>query len=217
MILRNYPLATAGPVQRVHRLDLVASTVALVFQPPLQPPVPFSGQDMARFLHLPTPGYSADGSLAINSHRDQIEVLLSANKLDVRNVSGEFEKGVDRVPAVMHGMCEVLSAPAPKSFGVNFLLSVDKQDPRVWMAQTFLKEDLASVMQDSLGSDIVSVIYGRGKKIITVRFEVRPDSGITVNYNASEEVGELPGREQLAADIEVQEGNLRELLGALGI
>ena len=198
-------------------MDLVASTVALVFQSPLQPPVSFSGQDMVQFLHLPSPGYSPDGSLAINSHRDQIEVLLSANKLDVRNVSGDFEKGVQKVPDVMHGMCDLLDAHSPRSIGINFVLSVHKEEPRSWMAQRFLNGELASILQGPLGSDIISVIYGRGDKTITVRFEARPDSGITVNYNASEEVSVVPERDQLASDIQVQQSNLNELLEALGV
>ena len=210
-------MATAVVVQRVGPLDLVVSTVAVIFESPLQPPASISSQDVGEFLRLPSLGYSPDGSLAINSHRDQIEVLLSANKLDVRNVSGEHDKGVERVPAAVHGMCELFSTSAPKSFGVNFIVSVEQSEPRSWMAETFLRGDLASVLEDSPGSDMLSFVYVRGVKTITVRFDVRPGFGINVNYNASEEISALPGREELGSDLDAQKANLDDLLRALGL
>ena len=201
----------------VESFDLLASTVALVFQPPLQPPVSISGQEMAKFLHMPSPGYSPDGSVAINSHRDQIEVFVSANKLDVRNLSGNFEKGYEKVPEVLHGMYNLLGADSPTSVGINFVLSVPKEEPQAWIGQSFLSEDIASIFKGSLASDMISVIYERDNKVITVRFEARPDSAITVNFNASQDVTALPGQEQIAADIATQRGILNELLEGLDV
>ena len=197
--------------------DLLASTVALVFQPPLQPPASISGQEMAKFLHMPSPGYSSDGSLAINSHRDQIEVFVSANKVDVRNLSGNFEKGYEKVPEVLYGMCNLLGAHSPTSVGINFVLSVPKEQPQAWIAQRFLSGDLASIFKGSLAGDTISVTYGMDNKVITVRFEARPDSAITVNFNASQEVAALPEQEQIAADIATQWGILNELLEGLDV
>ena len=201
----------------VESFDLLASTVALVFQPPLQPPVSISGQEMAKFLHMPSPGYSPDGSVAINSHRDQIEVFVSANKLDVRNLSGNFEKGYEKVPEVLHGMYNLLGADSPTSVGINFVLSVPKEEPQAWIGQSFLSGDIASIFKGSLASDMISVIYERDNKVITVRFEARPDSAITVNFNASQDVTALPGQEQIAADIATQRGILNELLEGLDV
>ena len=201
----------------VESLDLVTSTVATVFQPLLQLPVSFSGQEIAKFLHMPSPGYSPDGSPAIISHRDQIEVFLSPNKIDIHNVSGRFQRGYEKVPEVLHGMCDLLGADSPKSIGINFVVSVPKEDPTSWIGQRFFSSELEPILKGPPTSDTISVTYGRDNKVITVRFEARPDSTITVNFNASQEVNALPEQEELATDIETQKDVLVELLKALEV
>jgi hypothetical protein len=210
-------MATKRGAEMEESVELVVSTAAAVFEPPLQPSGPLSGQAMAKFLHMPSPGYSPDGSLAINSHRDQIEVFLLPSKIDVRNVSGNFEKGYEKVPEVLHGMCELLGADPPKSIGINFVVSVPKDDPEDWIGRRFLNEYLSSTLKVSPASDAISFNYERGNKVITVRFEARPESAITVNFNASEQVTTLPGQAELAVDAWDQWGIFSELLKALDV
>ena len=114
-------------------------------------------------------------------------------------------------------MCDLLGADSPKSIGINFVVSVPKEDPRSWIGQRFFSSELEPILKGPPTSDTISVTYGRDNKVITVRFEARPDSTITVNFNASQEVNVLPEQEELATDIETQKDVLVELLKALEV
>lgn len=74
----------------IEALEFVASTVAVVYAPHFQPNSPVSGQALAQFLNRPTANTAPDGSLVITSHRDQLEVLLTGPKVDVRDVSDTY-------------------------------------------------------------------------------------------------------------------------------
>ena len=201
----------------VQSLEFVASTVAVVYNPQFEPKSPVSAQAIGQFLQRPTVNLSPDGSVVITSHRDQVEVVLSANKVDFRDVSGRDERVYEKIPGVLHELCLLLSDDPPKSFGINFIVSVPKENPSAWIAQKFLTKDLNSFIQAPLESDTVSVIYKQSDKRVTVRFEPSPESTVIVNFNASEEVTKLPGQEEMATDIKFQQRALLDFLAALEI
>lgn len=201
----------------VESLDFVASTVAVVFGPEFQPKSPVPGQAMAAFLHRPTVSLSPDGSVVITSHRDQVEVVLSANKLDVRDVSGRDETAYEKIPKVLHGIRPLLSGEQPKLLGINFVVSVPQENPRSWIAQKFLAQDLKTIIQAQFDSNSVSVSYEQSGKRVTVRFDASPESALIVNFNASQDIDDLPAEEEMARDIKSQRKALLELLRALGV
>ena len=201
----------------VESLEFISSTVAVVYGPQFQPKAPVSAQAIAEFLQRPTANLAPDGSVVITSHRDQVEVLLSGPKVDVRDVSGSYEKTHEKIPNVLHGICRLVSDDFPISFGVNFVVLVPKDNPGGWIAQTFLNNELNSIIETPLESGGVSLIYDQYDKRVTVRFDPSPDSSVMVNFNASQEITNLPGQEQLATDIKSQRKAFLEFLDALEI
>ena len=201
----------------VQSLDFVASTVAVLFGPEFQPKSPVPGQAIAEFMHRPTVNMSPEGAAVITSHRDQLEVVLAANKLDIRDVSGRGTTAHERIPRVVHGICPILSNDQPKTYGINFVVSMPKENPTGWIAQKFLRQNLNSIIEPPIESNGVSVAFDQSNKRITVQFQPSPDSTIMVNFNASQAISELPRQETLATDIESQLKTLLDLLAALEI
>jgi hypothetical protein len=199
----------------VDSLDFIASTVAILFGPEFQPKSPVPGQEIGKFMHRPILNISPEGATVLTSHRDQIEVLLAGNKLDVRDVSGRGNTAHERIPTVLHGICPIISNDKPRSYGINFVVSTPNDNPTGWIAERFLNQDLCSIVGSPIGSNGVSVVFERANKIITVRFDPGPESTIMVNFNASQVISELPKTQAMATDIEAQHGRLLKLLAAL--
>ena len=197
-------------------LDYVASTVAVIFEPQPQASLSLNGEALARVMHLPTPNYAPDGSLVINSRRDQVEVALSPNKVDVRDV-GLGTDNNEKIPRILHGVWALLRPEGLRSFGINFVVSVPRENPGGWIAQTFLSQRLWEIIQLPYNSDAVRISYQRPDKRITIRFESGPDSTVIINFNASQEITDLPEREILEKDIAAQRAVLVSLLEALEI
>ena len=201
----------------IEELEFVASTVAVVYAPHFQPKSPVSGQALSQFLNRPTANTAPDGSLVITSHRDQLEVLLTGPKVDVRDVSGTYENTHERIPSVVRGICRLVTDDSPISFGINFVILVPKQNPRGWIADRFLDRNLASTIDTPVESAGISLTYDQLGKRITVRFEPTPESSVMVNFNASEEITTLPEQERLATDIKALRASLLQFLDTLDI
>ena len=199
----------------IQSLDFVASTVAVLFGPEFQPKSPVPGQAISRFMHRPTLNISPEGAAVITSHRDQIEVVLAANKLDVRDVSGRDEIAHERITTVLHGISPILSDDKPRSYGINFVVSMPKDNPTRWIAEKFLSPGLKSIIESPIGSNSVSLTFEQARKRMTVRFDPGPESTIMVNFNASEEISELPGQQAMVTDIGAQHKTLLDFLAAL--
>jgi len=199
----------------VESLEFIASTVAIVYGPQFQPKSPVSAQDLGGFLHRPTANLAPDGSAVITSHRDQVEVVLSGPKIDVRDVSGSHEKTHEKIPRALHGICRLLSDDHPISFGVNFVALVPNDNPGSWIAKKFLNSELRSITHTPLESAGISLVYHQHDKRITLRFDPGPDSSVIVNFNANQEITNLPEQDQIAADIKSLRKALLDFLDAL--
>lgn len=199
----------------VESLEFIASTVAVVFGPQFQPKSPVSAQALGEFLHRPTANIAPDGSAVITSHRDQVEVVLSGPKVDFRDVSGSHEKTHEKIPSVLHGICRLISDDTPASLGVNFVALVPNENPSVWIAQKFLKNELSSITHSQLESTGVSLVYDQNDKRVTLRFDQGPDSSVIVNFNASQQINSIPEQDQIATDIKCLRKAFLDLLDVL--
>ena len=199
----------------VESLEFIASTVAVVYGPQFQPKSPVSAQALGEFLHRPTANTAPDGSAVITSHRDQLEVVLTGPKIDFRDVSGSPEKTHEKIPAVLHGICRLVSDDLPVSLGINFVALVPNESPSVWIAQKFLNSELSSITHTQLESAGISLVYDQYDKRITLRFDQGPDSSVVVNFNASQQLTNLPEQEQIATDIESLRDAFIDFLDAL--
>lgn len=199
--------------------ELIVSTIAVLLQPggpPLQIDV---GDDaLAAILRRPLTIVQApqQGSI-ITSNRDQIEVQLFLNKIDVRELSGDITKGRSKIPRIIHEF--LASSPDLKiqSYGVNCILEINVKRPREWLGNNLLDPGLASKLGTSLSSNLLTLVLDRPPKVWTVRFEVQHGDKLNINFNASEHTDALPSREQLCSDLGAQYKALNEFLAQLGL
>ena len=205
------------PQVKTESLDFIASTIAVLFEPTDLGPLPIDRRTLAEFMHMPNPSQSTDGSLVITSNRDQLEVGLYPGKVDVRDFSGTPNRDKPNVPSVLHGIWPILGAKNARSYGVNFVISVTQEDPVAWLAKTFLNERVGSIFPKPLRSDTVHVSFDQRDITTTVRFQAIPDGTIMTNFNASQDISELPDEEYLLNGIKDQNIVILELLRNLGL
>ena len=161
-------------------------------------------------------GQTVDGSVAITSTRDQMEVRLSPSKVDVRDLSGQPKRVPKEIPRVITKVWDLLQDPVMKSYGINFVLEVPMAEPKVWLGDRFLATSLKSELDD-LSSDQISISFEQKIKTQTIRFQAVRDSRININSNASQTAESLPALEQLQDELAAQYEALIALLDKFGV
>ena len=155
--------------------------------------------------------------MVIASSRDQVEVLLWPNKLDVRVIGDEDSGVVTKVPEVLLGVVQVLPELSMRSYGINFLFESDlEQDGTTWLGDKFLSESLKE-LGPRLSSDSIKFSFANPPKVQTVVLQISNMTRLIVNANASEQVDGLPDKEGLEADVDSQHKFLTDLLRTWGL
>ena len=184
------------------------ASVAIIFIPP-DSQDPITPNQLAKILKRPLGlGQTQEGLAVVNSSRDQIELQIAPNKLDVRDLSGNFEQAKNKVPEVVSNIMNLLGDPVVTSFGVNFILETSINDAYAWIGSRFLNQELSKELGSTVASNVVSIRINRPPKALTLRIESSDDSRITVNYNASEQTDALPGLDKFARELEEQNNQL---------
>lgn len=185
-------------------IDLVLATIAILFEPPQAAPA-ITQEQIGDVLHRPINiGQTPDGRLIINSTRDQIEIQLFPNKIDVRDLSGELAKAKEKVPEVVSEIINLLLPdPSPKiqTYGVNIVVEFPMTEPNTWIGETFLKDELGTVFASPLSSNEIAIRAIEPPKTIMVKISSRENSRVNINFNASEEMESLPDVNRLAKDL----------------
>ena len=194
------------------QLEIILVSIAVLYTAPERLPQ-ISGNDVAKILRRPLGlGQTQEGLLVANSNRDQIEVQIGANKLDVRDLSDGLEHAKDKIPEVVAGFLELLGGVEITSYGVNFIAEVANDSPDIWMAKKFLNDELSAQLSSPITCSSVAIRIDHPPKLVTVRFEAREDPPINVNWNASQQAETMPSNERISEDIENQ---FRELINIL--
>ena len=200
--------------------DLIVTTIAAVLQP-IDPPrgIDLNGNVLATILKRPlTVAEGPRGQISVTSNRDQVEVQLFPNKIDVRESSGDVAQARNKIPGIIHGfLATILAAETIRTYGINFILEVTVESPREWLGNNLLDHALASKLGTSPSSNLVALVFDRPPKTWTVRFEAQPDAKLNVNFNASEHRGVLPSLEQLEEEVGEQYDRLKAFLAAVGV
>ena len=200
------------------RNELMLSTVMVVLSPEIPPPpIGFEVQAVEAILKRPLSISQSPESLILTSNRDQAEIQLLPNKIEVRESSGEITQSKDKIPRIMHDFLAILGEASIQSYGVNFISEVNMEGPREWLGRSLLNQDLASKVGVSFSSDLVALRLDRPPKTWTIRFEAQRQNRISVNFNASESTDALPSREKLNYEIEDQYKSLNEFLSQIGL
>lgn len=195
---------------------LVVSTIAVIVEPSADFNPNLSQDQITSVLSRPiTVGQTADGQVSINSSRDQMDVHLLGNKLDVREGSGEIARAQTKIPTVLYGFLDMLSNPPITSYGVNFIVEVARDNPDQWIGSKFLNPALIKDIEPTISCSLTVLKFNREEKTLVVRFESRPDS-ISINFNASEQTNTLPDPDQLGKELGKQFQGLADLINRLG-
>ena len=205
------------PLSDLEEVDLLVSTIAVVFDPTSQPPPVNVPSDLTGIIRQPV-NVSGNplGQLTITSTRDQIELLLSGNRFEVRDLSGTLDQGVAKIPRIVHEVMALLGNPRLSSYGINFVLEMPKQEARNWLVTTLLSPSIQERLEGELSSNHVNLILHRQSKTLTTQLASGVADKIGVNFNASQETPELPNAEHLRDDMKEQYGALIGLLERLG-
>lgn len=197
-------------------IDLVVTSLAVLFDlPEIESPV--NSEQLAMVIRRPLGiGQSAEGLLIVNSSRDQIELQLAPNKIDVRDLSGDIDHAKAKLPEVTSGILSLIDNPELTSFGLNFIVEKPMKNPTAWIGQTFLNQELAREFGSSLASTVVVIMRPGSPKSASVRIENRGDSRISINWNASETANSLPDPDQFAIQLQQQYDELVGFIAKFG-
>ncbi len=204
-------------------VDLLLSTVAVVMDPASQAsPINVPNDLVTGILREPI-NVSVDpiGQLTVTSTRDQIELQLLNNKIDVREVSGDREQGIAKIPRIVHELMALLENPRLRTYGINFVVELPQDDARTWLSSKLLSPVIRDRLEGQLSSNQVNLVLDRSPEVLTVLLTSRGANKINVNFNASvnfdasEESAELPSIEGLGQEMVKQYQTLIELLGQL--
>lgn len=152
-----------------------------------------------------TIGQTADGRLIVNSNRDQIEVQLYPNKIDVRDSSGELAKAKVKVPEVLSKIMALVfqdASPNIKTYGINIVVEFPIAEPNTWIGETFLKDELSTIFGPPISSNEIAIRASEPPKTIIVKMLSRENSRININFSASEDTESLPDVDRLAEELE---------------
>ena len=201
-------------------LDFILSSIAVIFEPgPKMPDVNISDEALTQILRRPLSiSSAAGGRFLIASARDQIEVQLFSNKIDVRNVSGRQEQGEDRIPKVISEFISLLGNPTLGSYGVNFAIEIYQEQAERWLMSNLLNPAvLGELVEDEVTSNQISLSFERLHKEYTIHLGVRNPDQLHINFNASQDMDHLPGVDQLTVELREQHLFLVDVLDQLGV
>lgn len=192
--------------------DVSQSTIAVVIQPPA-PPLDFGESDLRSLMRPPfSIVQGSTGENYVSSTRDQLEVIFSPTKINVRDLSGRGEFSDSRIPEILHMFVRKYGTPI-RSFGINFVILVPKPDPQGWIRRVLLNPRIEGASKLPVIGGQVLVSLRADPKTWNIKFQRAQDnSGIEVNFNASEDTHEIPVPDVLRKSMDEQLSGLRELM-----
>ena len=199
--------------------ELLVSTIAVVHDAATPQTNPFSEEKLRGLVRPPLNVLPTMDSFRVVSNRDQIELVLSSVRSEVRDFSGDVDKASSRISEVLTGVMGLLAEPVVRSYGVNFLLESryeETEDVAAWLGQHFLRDDLKGELGTPVSCDAITFSYDREGKSHTIDIEITGDSTLTINSNASEHTEALPNKSKLEVELKSQHDYLFDLLRKVG-
>ena len=189
------------------------STIAVITAPPPQPRS-IDQKDLQQVLTRPLAiGQSPEG-LVVSSQRDQIEVMVGGNKINVRDLSGEPRFSESKIPPILHFF---LGSSQITSYGVNFIITVPRVEPLQWMRDNILSPQISERTQKTLMGGAGTLKIAFEHKTWNIKLEPGEGDTINVDFNASEETQQLPDNARLCQELREQFDALLRFLNDLGL
>jgi len=182
-------------VRGTMEMQTLVSSIVCLFEPETVKKLGFEPRELEGILHSPVSvGQTVDGKLVLTSVADQVELFLSRDRFDVRDLSGK-NPGEKPIGNLMAKVIQMFGG-TPKAFGFNYEIAFpapSKKESGAYLADRFLSENQVTKV---LGVDGVSVTlyYKREAKRCTMRLEPRwgdPTSdSVYVNVNLHEDLSQ---------------------------
>lgn len=199
----------------VEQVYMMASTIAAATKEPAQP-VPIDPKAMEAILARPIAVGASPDRLLFSSQRDQIEAILSGNRIDVRDVSGKLTFEESKIPKVLVSLLELLKLETV-SYGINFLITLPREKPASWIKDNVLARQIEKKTGKKLVGGAAVLRVTAQPKIWNIKLEPSEEQTIQVNFNASEQVGQLPDQKRLREELQEQLDAFLTFLTSLGL
>ncbi len=201
-------------------IEHLATSIAVVHEPVPQSLVGnLTGQSLTTVLKQPLNlGVSVTGELTVVSTRDQMELYLSPNKIDVRDISGEPDQRGEKIAEVAHALLLLLDNPSLQSIGTNFIATVSVPDSAKWLASHLSLSDFENEMEEQLSSNQINLVFQRtADNVVTIQLHSQSDDELYINFNASDQRSDLPSVSELANGVRTQYAFLERVLALLEV
>ena len=195
--------------------DITQSTIAVVIRPP-DTHINLEESDLRPLLRPP---YSISqtpiGETAVLSNRDRVEVIFNPAKINVRDYSGRDIFAESTVPSVLSMLVEKYNSEI-RSFGINFVILIPNADPENWICNVLLNPSIEKATNLHVLGGQARLSLQSDPKTWNISFQQTQDnSGIEVNFNASEDAEVLPTIEELQQSMDDQLMKLRSFMDQL--
>ena len=198
--------------------NLLSSTIALAHDA-VGPPPDFSPDSLRSLLRPPLHLYPAGDGLRVLSARDQLEVVLSAPKTEINDLSGSVQNGSVKFSAYLDELWQLVGSPTLFSYEIGFVLEAhggEQEDIAQWLGQRFLRSGLQGDEGDSVSSLVVSFSYARGAKWQDIEIQVDMPTRLLIRYTASESVSDVPEPGLILTEVNSEHAHLVDLLKRVG-
>ena len=199
----------------IAKIYITMSTIAVTSEQPPQA-ISIDQKKLEDVLARPlTIGQSPQG-LLVSSQRDQLQVIAGANKINVRDLSGQLEFSQSKVPTVLDFFIRE-SGFQVNSYGVNFIITVPCKEPAQWIRDNILAPQISEKIRKTLVGGTAVVSIASGHKTWNVKLEPGGNETVGVDFNASEVTTRLPDQDMLHEELKDQFDGLVQLLTDLGL
>ena len=199
--------------------NLLVSTIALTHEA-VGPPPGFSPDSLRSLLRPPLHLYpSGDLGLRVLSARDQLEVVLSAPKTEINDLSGSVQNGSVKFSTSLDSLWQLVGSPPLLKYEIGFVLEAygdQQEDMAQWLGQRFLRSGLQGDAADSVSSVAVSFSYARGAKWQDIEIQVETPSRLLIRYAASESVSAVPEPGLMLTGVNSEHDHLVDFLKRVG-
>ena len=198
-------------------LELLYSSIGFVHETTGPPNSPL--ETFRDFLRPPLGIHPSVDGIRIVSNRDQLEALLVPDRTEVRDYSGDVEKGSSKLVDIIFQVMRLRELSALTSYDINFVAESENtsdESVEAWLGKHFLNQSLA----DSLGAspDCHSVVmsYQHGEKTQVVELTETSDTRVIIRYLTQEEATTLPDCGQLQSEVQGQYADFTDLMKKVG-
>ena len=194
------------------KITISMSTIAIIAPPPQE--LTISQQEFEQILTPPLTIGQTPGGMLISSQKDQIQVITGGNKTNLRDLSGRKTFSRNKIPSILHFFVDRFKLQIT-SYGVNFIINVPCIEPVKWIGDNIISSQVSQKTKKTLIGGTATVKIAAGQKTWNIKFEPSGDKMIKVDFNASEEIQQLPNQQRLREELQEQYHALLGFLDAL--